>query len=73
MQRIAQAWISFSELSDLLLHSGGDFAADWSEAEKASWESSVQTLGSEGLSHLVAGAFLDALEVHCQRMTCLMV
>ncbi|CAM6090151.1 unnamed protein product [Calypogeia fissa] len=62
MQRIAQAWVSFSELSASLLHSQGVSAGVWSEAEKSAWASSVHTLGDQGLSHLVAGQFLDALE-----------
>ncbi|KAG6547269.1 hypothetical protein Mapa_011205 [Marchantia paleacea] len=62
LQRITEAWIAFSEMSDSLLQSGGGMALLWSEVEKAEWANSVQTLGNQGLAHLVAGHFLDALE-----------
>jgi hypothetical protein len=71
MQRIVQEWITFSQLSGSLLHSGGAAAGAWSDVDRASWERSVQTLGENGLSHLVAGQFLDTLEVCYKGPICL--
>ncbi|KAL3697239.1 hypothetical protein R1sor_011315 [Riccia sorocarpa] len=62
LQKISAAWVAFSEMSDSLLQSGGGVALLWSELDKAEWENSVQVLGKQGLAHLVAGHFLDALE-----------